>query len=111
MPDAPSRTPEGSPGHCGVCGHQFRLSASWPGGDVPCPACGSLVWAAPPSRRLPPRPAPFYRWLRANFGLLMAGGCWLVAGLASGFELLGLGAPEMVALGVVALVLFRRGIR
>lgn len=39
-----SRTPEGVPNHCTVCGHRFTLSPSIPPGDVPCPNCGSLVW-------------------------------------------------------------------
>jgi hypothetical protein len=39
-----SRTPEGDPNHCHVCGHDMRMEASRPAGDAPCPACGSLVW-------------------------------------------------------------------
>src|SRR5262245_8107047 len=70
-----SRTPEGSPNRCPVCGHDLRLEPSQPPGDAPCPACGSLLWfplqavAACPdapgasTRREPlsglqPRPAP-----------------------------------------------------
>lgn len=39
-----SRTPEGTPNHCPVCGHAFRIEPSQPFGDAPCPACGSLLW-------------------------------------------------------------------
>ena len=39
-----SRTPEGDPNRCPVCGHALRLEPSRPPGDAPCPACGSLLW-------------------------------------------------------------------
>lgn len=39
-----SRTPEGSPYRCPVCGHTFCLEPSTPPGDAPCPHCGSLAW-------------------------------------------------------------------
>jgi acyl carrier protein len=39
-----SRTPEGSPGQCPLCGAVVRLEPSEPHGDAPCPACGSLLW-------------------------------------------------------------------
>jgi signal recognition particle GTPase len=39
-----SRTPEGQPNRCPVCGQRLRLSPSWPSADAPCPSCGSLVW-------------------------------------------------------------------
>jgi hypothetical protein len=39
-----SRTPEGEPGHCPVCGNDCRLEPSWPNGDGPCPYCGHLLW-------------------------------------------------------------------
>jgi hypothetical protein len=40
----PTRTPEGVPGHCPVCGDSVWVEPSWPTGDAPCPRCGSLVW-------------------------------------------------------------------
>jgi anti-anti-sigma factor len=40
-----SRTPEGEPGRCPVCGERFQLDPSVPPGDVPCPSCGCLVWS------------------------------------------------------------------
>jgi acyl carrier protein len=39
-----SRTPEGSPGRCPVCGQDADLEFSSPGGDALCPSCGSLLW-------------------------------------------------------------------
>lgn len=39
-----SRTPEGEPNRCPVCGHRMLLEPSRPPGDAPCPACGSLLW-------------------------------------------------------------------
>jgi len=43
MPTISSRTPEGSPGRCPVCGQQVRLEVSQPFGDAPCPHCGNLL--------------------------------------------------------------------
>jgi hypothetical protein len=39
-----SRTPEGDPNHCPICGLDFRLEPSWPARDGPCPGCGHLLW-------------------------------------------------------------------
>jgi hypothetical protein len=39
-----SRTPEGEPNLCPVCGNEVRLEASQPAGDAPCPHCGHLLW-------------------------------------------------------------------
>ncbi len=43
MPTISSRTPEGSPGKCPVCGREVRLEVSLPFGDAPCPHCGTLL--------------------------------------------------------------------
>jgi acyl carrier protein len=40
-----SRTPEGFPVRCAVCGQESRVLPSWPWGDAVCPRCGQLVWA------------------------------------------------------------------
>lgn len=45
-----SRTPEGDPGRCPVCGHDCRVEPSWPTRDGPCPSCGHLLWFDPPDR-------------------------------------------------------------
>jgi hypothetical protein len=39
-----SRTPEGEPNRCPVCGKRVRIEPSRPSGDVPCPHCGHLLW-------------------------------------------------------------------
>jgi acyl carrier protein len=38
-----SRTPEGEPQRCPICGNVDRLESSFPGGDACCPTCGSLM--------------------------------------------------------------------
>ena len=43
-----SRTPEGSPNHCPICGTSLQLEPSQPAGDAPCPACGHLLWFLTP---------------------------------------------------------------
>jgi len=40
----PSRTPEGKPNQCPVCGASLNPEPSQPAGDATCPNCGSLVW-------------------------------------------------------------------
>ncbi len=39
-----SRTPEGEPNRCIVCGAEFRIEPSIPSGDAPCPNCGYLCF-------------------------------------------------------------------
>jgi hypothetical protein len=39
-----SRTPEGEPNCCPICGKEVRLEPSQPPGDAPCPNCGHLLW-------------------------------------------------------------------
>src|SRR5690348_7977560 len=49
-----SRTPEGEPNRCPVCGNALRLEPSRPPGDAPCPSCGALLWfPATPGEVLP----------------------------------------------------------
>jgi hypothetical protein len=53
-----TRTPEGEPGKCPLCGHTVCLEPSRPPGDAPCPHCGNLIWFGPASVGLrvdPPR--------------------------------------------------------
>jgi acyl carrier protein len=40
----PSRTPEGFPSRCPLCGAETNLEFSDPAGDAPCPKCGHLLW-------------------------------------------------------------------
>jgi hypothetical protein len=39
-----SRTPEGIPNRCPICGADVRIEPSKPSGDAPCPQCGALLW-------------------------------------------------------------------
>lgn len=39
-----SRTPEGIPNRCPVCGSAVAVQPSLPFGDAPCPVCGTLLW-------------------------------------------------------------------
>jgi hypothetical protein len=40
-----SRTPEGNPNVCPICGHAARVEPStMPTRDAPCPQCGHLLW-------------------------------------------------------------------
>ena len=39
-----SRTPDGEPNRCPICGNDLRLAPSNPAGDAPCPHCGHLLW-------------------------------------------------------------------
>ena len=39
-----SRTPEGEPNRCPVCGAVVAVEPSDPAGDAPCPRCGVLLW-------------------------------------------------------------------
>jgi hypothetical protein len=48
-----SRTPEGKPFHCPVCGSGVKIEPSQPMGDVPCPRCGHLLWLTPGLSRSP----------------------------------------------------------
>lgn len=41
-----SRTPEGLPNECAVCGKLVWIAPSQPPGDATCPHCGSAVWYA-----------------------------------------------------------------
>jgi len=42
-----SRTPEGEPNRCPVCGKELQIEPSRPPGDAPCPHCGTLLWFDP----------------------------------------------------------------
>jgi PTS system fructose-specific IIA component/PTS system nitrogen regulatory IIA component len=40
----PTRTPEGQPNQCPICGKPLVIEPSQPAGDAPCPHCGCLLW-------------------------------------------------------------------
>src|SRR5262245_470294 len=44
-----SRTPEGDPNMCPICGHRVRTEPSIDTRDAPCPSCGHLLWFAVPA--------------------------------------------------------------
>jgi acyl carrier protein len=44
-----SRTPEGEPRECPLCGALILVEPSRTPGDAPCPHCGHLVWFLPTS--------------------------------------------------------------
>ena len=39
-----SRTPEGQPNQCPLCGKSVRIEPSHPTNDAPCPHCGHLLF-------------------------------------------------------------------
>ena len=41
-----SRTPEGMPSECPLCGASSNIEFSEPAQDAPCPNCGHLLWAS-----------------------------------------------------------------
>ncbi len=45
-----TRTPEGEPNRCPVCGKPLKIDPSRPPGDAPCPHCGHLLWFGPVSK-------------------------------------------------------------
>jgi acyl carrier protein len=59
-----SRTPEGLPHRCPVCGEYASVEPSFPAGDSVCPSCGQLLW-----------------WFRDRFGVGAELGDLLVADL------------------------------
>jgi DNA-directed RNA polymerase subunit RPC12/RpoP len=46
-----SRTPEGTPNRCVVCGHKLKVEPSIDTEDAPCPHCGHLLWFFAPDPR------------------------------------------------------------
>jgi hypothetical protein len=52
-----SRTPEGMPNRCGVCGKPLALEPSPDTRDAPCPHCGQLLGFPHQARKPPVNPA------------------------------------------------------
>jgi ribosomal protein S27E len=42
-----SRTPEGRPNRCPICGHDLHIEPSPSTLDAACPNCGQILWFAP----------------------------------------------------------------
>src|SRR5262245_11621993 len=101
IPPVSSRTPEGLPNKCPLCGNELRIEPSNPPGDAPCPSCGHLLWFSGKKPK---------RWLawKGEFhlvGLLVSaaalGICWIIFGSE-------LGWVEYLVLGILAILLFGR---
>jgi signal recognition particle GTPase len=45
-----SRTPEGEPNRCPLCGKEVKIEPSRPPGDATCAHCGHLLWFGPKER-------------------------------------------------------------
>src|SRR5215831_4565245 len=94
-----SRTPEGEPNRCPLCGRAVRLEPSSPPGDAPCPFCGQLLW-------FPRRPAPVRRTTGAAH---FVAAVTPIAVITAASVLRGwLSAAEWTILAVLAALLFGR---
>jgi hypothetical protein len=115
-----SRTPDGFPFRCPICGHEGVIDPSKPGLDAPCPSCGSLIWfgdaKSSPVQRLGhdvahsnPTDPPRQTARRLPFLLLiclaLAAAAVTLAAPYSGLEL-----PEYIVLAIIAILLFGRAL-
>jgi hypothetical protein len=100
-----SRTPEGSPGRCPICGRTIRVDPSRPSLDAPCPHCGSLVWFGRPQ---PDRRGRLRTAVRVGLVVLAAAVAVGLAGVAAVW--LGLGGQELLLLAVLVVLLFGRSV-
>lgn len=84
-----SRTPEGYPGRCPVCGHDCRLDPSSPLQDGPCPACGHLLLFGPADLAVTPDGVRdvLLRIGEARFGRPPKEARWALGGVASRADL------------------------
>lgn len=115
-----SRTPEGEPQRCRVCGNSSRIELSVVSGDAPCPHCGSLLWlkSARPAVSSPPKvkARAMAKVLALTLCLIAVVLIPVALALAShalstwqqGSHPFGLGVPEMVVLGIIGIILFGR---
>jgi hypothetical protein len=69
-----SRTPEGDPNRCPVCGHRLRIDPAAATRDAPCPRCGHLLWFQEGGRRPGQLGASRARELAEE--LLLVGAAW-----------------------------------
>lgn len=100
-----SRTPEGLPGRCPVCGRSVRVEpSSYPTRDACCPSCGSLLRAGTPGSGA----GPPLRLLTWALTVALAAGAVCMFWLASGR--LGLRPVECFLLTVIGLLLFGRNL-
>lgn len=100
IPPISSRTPEGVPNRCPLCGTDLRLEPSNPPGDAPCPNCGHLLWFYPQPQ------APSTQRAAQRFSLVYA---FPVIAIVLLLVLqLQLSWPEYIVLGILAILLFGR---
>lgn len=93
-----TRTPEGWPGRCSVCGRPLRVEPSPATLDATCPHCGSLVWLSRPVERCF---AGLVVRLLAALGLAIV--VWAMLAVAVWTRL---GTAEIVSIAVLAVLLF-----
>jgi hypothetical protein len=58
-----SRTPEGEPNRCPICGNDLALEPSIDTRDAPCPSCGHLLWFKDASVSSGTRLSPTLSWV------------------------------------------------
>lgn len=111
----PSRTPEGQPFHCPLCGRDVCLEPSVGSGDATCPHCGQLPWRA--TQRARPRASIGAVICRKVFSILIrllacTAPFVVVVGVHTVFygseSQFGFGYPEILALLVLGFLLFGR---
>jgi TatA/E family protein of Tat protein translocase len=100
-----SRTPEGTPNQCGVCGKEVRIEHSMPFGDATCPTCGSLMRR---QVRFAYERLSWLEWARAivvALAWIMVTTVIVVAMAVLGFALR-FSTLELVLLAVIGVILF-----
>ena len=112
MPPISSRTPEGVPNRCPLCGSDLRIEPSDPPGDAPCPNCGHLLWFNSQPQFSEPQISISKRFSLIYAALVLAlvllyGTPFLALVLLLLLEL-HLTWPEYLILGVLAVLLFCR---
>jgi hypothetical protein len=104
-----SRTPEGEPLRCPLCGSSVCMEVSITSKDATCPNCGTLLWQDV-GRRYPSKwTTRLIPWMLV--ALAVAAIASFAVLLAFEFALWGLGAPETLVLLTVSVLLFCRKIR
>jgi acyl carrier protein len=99
-----SRTPEGDPNRCPICGNRVQIESSKPFGDAPCPSCGHLLWffGSDFTRHVFDRASAqsihdqFIDWLVAEKKTTPAIACLAISGNRIALEQLGLDSLETI---------------
>ncbi len=97
-----SRTPEGIPGRCPVCGRRVQVEpSSYPTPDACCPSCGSLLRARKPGTSAFGQPSA--QGMLAAITAVAVGVAWIMG------PRLGLYLADQMVLTLFWLVLFGPG--